>query len=423
MIDKHVRGSAMLLFTFCIITSLGFSQSIDERIQEFETRLMSLRNRKIILQTQLNELKLEKIRQDLLKVGLPKVQDLEKVIVHSGFSLVYSEQHEQAKWVSHIIVPEIVDRSVNQMNSFREDPLIDSRSAIHLDYVDRGLKPGAIGYEYDSFGFDRKQMAPKEDFKWNEKALYESYYYSNVSPQTTGFNNGKWLEMESLLRRYIEQNSTTQLYVTTGPILNDSLPFIEEGVNKVSIPEHFFKVVLDLKNRKSIAFLIPSNAKDSSLSNYVLSINEMEEKTGLDFFYKLNDELEEEIESQNNLSGWIFEQLLPVNSDQSIDSSFLNKIYSTDSIKQFIGSNQELKVRGKVVKNRRTGNGSLIFSLEKLSPNHFFNVYIKKDDMFYFSYDPLTEWEDKELTVSGKIVRLRGVPTMFLESEDSVRYE
>lgn len=48
------------------------------------------------------------------------------------------------------------------------------------------------------------------------------------------------------------------MYVVTGGVLKAGLPVIERGVNKVSIPEQFYKVVLDLEAGKAVGFLMPN---------------------------------------------------------------------------------------------------------------------------------------------------------------------
>ena len=49
---------------------------------------------------------------------------------------------------------------------------------------------------------------------------------------------------------------------------------------------------------KSIAFFLPNEKAENSLYDYVCSIEYLEEVTGLDFFYKLPDDIEESFESE-----------------------------------------------------------------------------------------------------------------------------
>ena len=186
-------------------------------------------------------------------------------------------------------------------NDFREDPLVNTGTAIEKDYFLKFPKEDGT-FEYDGFGFDRGHLAPSADFRWSKKALSESYFYSNMSPQSPGFNRESWAELEGSLRGYIQDHPTTQLYVVTGPVLKEGLPVIERGVNKVAIPEMYFKVVLDLENKQAIGFLMPNQKTTYPLISFAKSVDEIEELTGLNFFSRITSE--EEIEKSIDKTNW-----------------------------------------------------------------------------------------------------------------------
>ena len=71
--------------------------------------------------------------------------------------------------------------------------------------------------------------------------------------------------------------------MVTGGVLKDGLPVIERGVNKVSIPEQYYKVVLDLEAGKAIAFLMPNVKLPYPIEHYAVPVDDVEELTGLDF--------------------------------------------------------------------------------------------------------------------------------------------
>ena len=168
--------------------------------------------------------------------------------------LVYDEDHEQAKWVLHKISNDIIDGKVSRTNDFRVDPLIESGSAEEKDYFLK-IKLNSGKYDYDGFGYDRGHLAPSADFRWSQKALSESYFYSNMSPQLPSFNREKWAELEGLIRSYIFENNRP-LIVYTGPVLHDQLAKVSRSINGVSIPEQFFKIVIDYEIGKTIAYLV-----------------------------------------------------------------------------------------------------------------------------------------------------------------------
>ena len=99
----------LILFLFFFLPFVVFSQSLTEKINKLEQEIELIGNKNSKLNEELNDLKLEKIREDLRLVGMPEINAKDEIIYHSAMCLVYSEQHEQAKWVAHIILPDIVN--------------------------------------------------------------------------------------------------------------------------------------------------------------------------------------------------------------------------------------------------------------------------------------------------------------------------
>ena len=411
-----MKKLVLLLF----IPVLCFSQTVDEQIEALESQTLKLDTQRYQIIEAINELKLERVRADIVKVGLPATKTGEEVVVHAAMSLVYSEEHEQAKWVAHIITADIIDGKGKRSNNFRKDPLVKTESASEKDYfLKTKIPPPEVGYAYDGFGYDRGHLAPSADFKWSKKALSESYFYSNMSPQLPEFNREVWADLEGLLRAYITAHPETQLHVVTGPLLNDSLPKQERGVNGMSIPAYYYKVALDLKNKQAIAFIMPNKEIKYPIASFAVDINEVEEVTGINFFYQLADSLEEALESQKEISVWLPEkQKGDVNPMHQPDLP--PGVFNTVQAKRLMGSSKKVAIAGKVVGGRKTKNGHLFFNLDKQYPNQIFTVAIWKKSLVNFSYDPLKEWEGKQITVTGKIADFDGTPTLILEKENSI---
>ncbi|MBW6482729.1 MAG: DNA/RNA non-specific endonuclease [Vicingaceae bacterium] len=414
-----LKISYSLFFSLIFFISISVSaQTSEEKINTLTEELNKLDQQKEEVYKELENFKLEKIQKDLKKIGLPKTTDNEEIIHHSAMSLVYSEAHEQAKWVAHIILPDIINGKEGRSNDFREDTLIKTGSATEIDYFLKTKKEDGT-YEYDGFGYDRGHLAPSADFKWSKKALSESYFYSNISPQLADFNRGKWGDLEDIFRGYIVMNQNTQLYVVSGPLLNDSLLVIERGVNKVSIPKYYFKVVIDLTNQKAIGFIMPNKKIEYPLSSFAISINEVEEATGIDFFYALDDELEEKLESQNNYKDWVPEK--QKNDVTPLYQPDLPKgVYNTVQAKRLMGGNNKVTIAGTVVSAKETRNGHIFLNLDLNYPNHIFTVAIWKQNLVNFSYDPLKALIHQQIYVKGKIADFDGMPTMVLENEKAI---
>ena len=140
--------------------------------------------------------------------------------------------------------------------------------------------------------------------KINKFSMNESFLMSNISPQLPAFNQIIWKKLEELIRAWAEEIGL--LYIATGPILNDELNCI--GKNHVSVPNYFYKVILDYTEPeiKAIGFIMPNKKTNKKIKQFAVSIDKVEEWTGIDFFYSLPDSIENKIESDIQLNQWNF---------------------------------------------------------------------------------------------------------------------
>ena len=225
-------------------------------------------------------------KQSELSLEIPLVLKGEKIIHHAGYSFVYSEEHEQAKWIAYVLSNKELVGTFDRSDNFREDPSVSSGSASNLDYA--------------KSGYDRGHLAPAADMKWSEKAMSESFYYSNMSPQLPAFNRGIWKVLEEKVRDWALENDS--ILIVTGPILpsknEEKLATI--GHNSVTVPKYYFKAILDFKKEKSkaIAFILPNKGSKMPLKSFVVTIDSLEKLSKIDFFYKLDDKLETSVESK-----------------------------------------------------------------------------------------------------------------------------
>ena len=406
-----------LVLNFYCISAKG--QDIKERRQNLENQLAEIQTKEKELLAQLENIKLEQVQFDLHQNGLPTLESGETLIQHSAMSLVYSEKHEQAKWVAHIITPDIITSNLGRTNDFRIDEKVSTGTAVEEDYFLKKLKADGE-YKYDVFGWDRGHLAPSADFRWSKKAMSESYLYSNMSPQVAEFNRGKWAELEGSLRAYLFRNPNTQLYVVTGPILKDDLPIIERSTNKVSIPKLYFKVVIDLTNKKAIGFIMPNKSINYPISSFAISIDKVEKETGLDFFAGLPDDIENELEAMTEFKSW-----LPEQQQSDIEPIFPPSLppnhFNTIQAKKYIGDSQTVHVCGTVVSARASRKGNILINLDQHYPNQLFTIFIKKENIINFSYNPEKELIGKQICVRGNVSSFSNAPAMFITKGEHLK--
>ena len=212
-----------------------------------------------------------------------------QIIQHTYFTLSYSEPHEQAEWVAYELTPHEVSVNVEREGNFRKDPLVTTGSATLEDYR--------------RSGFDRGHLAPVGDLNFNQEAMEESFYLSNISPQRRAFNGGIWSSLENRVRSWAAEKDG--IFVVTGPVLGGP---VEEsiGPEQVTVPKYFYKVLLSLQGDQSemIGFVLPNQKSQQDLRAFVEKVDNIEAYTGLDFFPALPDDLEERLEGEVAADGW-----------------------------------------------------------------------------------------------------------------------
>jgi len=229
-------------------------------------------------------------QEALLKGPLeePQILEGENRLQHSAYSFVYSEIHEQSKWVAYQLKKSELQKNTKRSNRFKADKSVSSLTASNKDYR--------------KSGYDKGHLAPAADMVWDKTAMNESFYFSNISPQLPGFNRGIWKRLEGDVREWAEKYDS--IFVVTGPVFKGVIETI--GENDVSVPSHFFKAILVYSPQyvSSIAFLFPHEKCKGSEFDYAVSVDSVEAFTGLDLFYRLPDKLENSVEQSVDITAW-----------------------------------------------------------------------------------------------------------------------
>jgi len=123
-----------------------------------------------------------------------------------------------------------------------------------------------------------------------------------MSPQSASFNRGIWRKIEKQFRDWSYKYG--ELVIVTGPVLKGE-NYGSIGYNKVTIPKWYYKVAIDPNNYdRNVAILIENKGSSASIKSFVVTIDYLEEFSGLDFFHSLPDEVEESFESSTHINLW-----------------------------------------------------------------------------------------------------------------------
>lgn len=213
----------------------------------------------------------------------------EQLIQHVGYTVSYNEQWLISNWVAWELTPSKANGTgTRPQRGFEPDPMVRGKSSDH--------------YDYSNSGYSRGHMAPAADMKWSEQAMNESFYLTNICPQSAALNTSMWNRVEEKSRALARQGAT--LYICCGPIVEGSYKTI--GKNKVAVPSSYFKVILKKKGDtwSGIGFIFPNSECKGGMFDYAKSIDEVEKITGIDFFYNLPDNIENQVEASWLQKDW-----------------------------------------------------------------------------------------------------------------------
>lgn len=203
-----------------------------------------------------------------------------EILHYNYYSVSFCADDRISEWAIYYMTPSRIGKS-KRTNDFRRD--------LNLKQRDASLN------DYKGSGFDRGHLVPAADMSLDEQRMSQSFFMTNITPQDPSFNRVLFRSLESQFRSWVYDYDT--VVIITGCIDTSSIKQTI-GDGKVRVPELFYKVFIDVNRKTSVAFILPNKKSEKTLFDYVYSIDYLEELTGLDFFYKLPDDIEESFESE-----------------------------------------------------------------------------------------------------------------------------
>lgn len=208
-----------------------------------------------------------------------------------NWSFYYDYDAYVSWWVAYPLNSGLLKGNVGRSNWQATDPLLPASAVCDLSSGSYG------GVSFSGGGWTRGHQIPSADRQMSYAANASTFYPTNLTPQDFNFNGGEnysgiWVRLEGQVRTYAGRSDT--LYVVTGcDVRNSTLWSGTRGGHAAKVPTHYYKALLRKKgsNYSAIAYHIPHSGSSSvclaELSDYICSIDELEEKTGLDFFVNL----------------------------------------------------------------------------------------------------------------------------------------
>ena len=230
--------------------------------------------------------KIEIQAQGLTDVKLPS--GMKNVVCqYSGFTSYFNPETHIPNCVAYEIIESETTGDEPRKKSFEADHTIDGC---------------AESSDYRNSGYDRGHMAPAADMKWSKEAMEESFLMTNICPQVKSLNSGIWHRLEQRVREWAARDSS--IIVVCGPIFTPGKPVEQIGEIGVAVPHRFFKALYAPGRNIGIAFIFDNDKVKGELRKYAVTIDSVERETGLDLFYNLPDDIENEVENQCNYKLW-----------------------------------------------------------------------------------------------------------------------
>ncbi len=225
-------------------------------------------------------------RDSLMTVSVPCGMS-DTLVRRDAFDVHFNSGRGIANCAAYELTWNELDGTAERAGEFMQDP---------------GVKGCPEPQDYAGSGMDRGHLVPAADLKWDETAMRQSFLLTNVCPMRKTLNEGGWARLEEKVREWVLRDSA--LLVFTGPVVNEGDTTLASG--RVRVPSSYYKVVLApcVRPMRAIAFIYPNGNSGGRLSQYAVSVDEVERRTGLDFFPALPDQEQQRLESPVNLDAF-----------------------------------------------------------------------------------------------------------------------
>lgn len=223
--------------------------------------------------------------------GLPESSEPLRVLANTGYLVGYDERRRNPAWVAYRAFEPPSWEAPERPERFVPDPRTRAR-----------VRPE----DYTNSGFDRGHMAPNYAIAvmHGDAAQEETFLMSNIVPQSPELNRRVWRDLEArIIRRYSRRFET--VWVITGPVYPQNNPtLLPSGVK---IPEACYKILIDEhpQGLRALGFIIPQNVSgNEDPEQFLVSIREIEQRTGLNFLSALPEDVQDAIETWTPRRVW-----------------------------------------------------------------------------------------------------------------------
>jgi len=212
-----------------------------------------------------------------------------RVLNNTGYAVGYSDARGNPLWAAY----RVSDRAATEVPARPEKFVVDTRTRAR---VTSGVYTGS--------GYDRGHLAPNYAIALHHgaKAQEETFLMSNIIPQRHGLNAGLWKKLEAKIAKNYP-GRFGEVWILAGPIFGPQPQWIGQAV---AVPEACYMILAEENagRLRTLAFIFPQQPNSRELSDYLTTIDEIEARTGLDFFSALPEATQRALESTKASRVW-----------------------------------------------------------------------------------------------------------------------
>ena len=251
--------------------------------------------------------------QYINRVEMPHLQAGDVFIVHQAtdmtgnpvnYSVAYVTESHHSRWVAFRFDTQMSEKKVGRKDYYT-----------YPQYPRDPLYSGTPADDVSFSGYQHGHLCASNDRICSRVANDQTFYMSNMSPMLGRFNEDYWTLYESYVQGLARsKNFADILYVVKGGTISSgqTMGTISAGGSRMPVPQYYFIALLKYKsgNYTAIGFWVEhreyNTISDSwaEISKHAVSIDELEEKTGIDFFCNLPDKVENAAEASAMVNAW-----------------------------------------------------------------------------------------------------------------------
>ena len=248
----------------------------------------------------------------LARLEMPKARTDSKVITHStlsygvNYSFEWDSKIRAQRWTCYDMNKRNANKNGNTRKklwpdgdpwNYDPDVATSDQQATYSE-LSKSYFPGSKDY------YEKGHVCPSNDRLCSKDANEQTFYMTNILPMVGKFNGGIWQKMELKVNDWSQKlGDGDTIFVCKGGTIDKESQILGKTINNHVVPKYFFMALLSKSSSGSMKMLgfwaehLNEDKSSDALTGYIVSIDELEEKTGIDFFCNLPDDKEESLES------------------------------------------------------------------------------------------------------------------------------